>query len=82
MGTSELKSNLHQLIDDINDRSILKAVHTLLSAKHIEEEDWWDELSKEQKTSIEIGLKEAEDGKVIPHDDVMKQVRDLLKNHE
>ncbi len=29
---------------------------------------WWDDLSDEAKTSIEKGLKDAEAGKVTPHD--------------
>lgn len=35
--------------------------------------DWWDDLSDEAKKSIERGLKDAEEGKLTPHKDVMKK---------
>jgi predicted transcriptional regulator len=82
MSTSELKSNLHQLIDNISDQSVLEAVYTLLSGNRTDATDWWDALSEDQKKSIELGLKDAEDGRTIPHDEVMQEVRNLLKKHE
>jgi molybdopterin-guanine dinucleotide biosynthesis protein A len=36
MSTVELKTDLHNLIDEINDTSILKALHTLLKQKKSE----------------------------------------------
>ena len=33
MSTVELKTDLHHLIDEINDNSVLKALHTLLKQK-------------------------------------------------
>lgn len=82
MSTSELRSNLHQLIDNISDQSILEAVYTLLSGNRTETSDWWDELSEDQKKSIELGLKDVEESRTIPHNEVMKEVRNLLKKHE
>lgn len=82
MSTSELRSNLHQLIDRISDQSILEAVYTLLSGNRTETSDWWDELSEDQKKSIELGLKDVEEGRTIPHNEVMQEVRNLLKKHE
>ena len=36
------------------------------------EKDWWNELSDVEKNSIEMGLKDIEEGKVISHEEVMK----------
>ncbi|GIL22947.1 MAG: hypothetical protein BroJett042_14600 [Bacteroidota bacterium] len=33
MSTSELQLKLHQIIDQVNDQEVLKAIHTLLSAQ-------------------------------------------------
>ena len=74
MNTIELKSDLHQLIDKINDASILNAVKVLLS-KGEAETDWWDEISAEEKRAIEQGIAEADRGKLIPHEEVMKEVK-------
>jgi predicted transcriptional regulator len=38
-----------------------------------QEYDWWDDLSDEAKASIEQGLKDAEEGKLTPHE-VMKNI--------
>jgi predicted transcriptional regulator len=37
--------------------------------------DFWDELSKEQKTAIDKAIKEADQGKLTSHKEVMKQLR-------
>lgn len=34
--------------------------------------DWWNDLTDEQKSEIEIGLKDVDEGRVTPHD-IVKQ---------
>lgn len=75
MNVLELKSDLHHLIDKINDKSILNAVRTILSKQAEKSTDWWDEISEAEKKSIEQGLAEADRGKFIPHEEVMKEVK-------
>ena len=78
MSTSELKSNLHHLIDQIDDNSILRAVYKLLSEKGSgAQEDWWEQLSENYKDLIEQGLKELDEGKGIPHEEVMRKAGKL-----
>lgn len=36
------------------------------------EEDWYDELSDAEKKSIELGLKDIEEGRVVAHSEVKK----------
>ncbi|MBD3182971.1 hypothetical protein GF312_11820 [Candidatus Poribacteria bacterium] len=38
--------------------------------------DWWDEISEAEKAAVEKGLAEADRGELIPHEEVMKKVRD------
>ena len=38
-----------------------------------EEDDWWDAVEESAKDSIDRGLKQAKEGKVIPHEVVMKK---------
>lgn len=33
-------------------------------------EVWWDDLTNEQKAGIERGLKDLDDGRIIPHETV------------
>lgn len=37
--------------------------------------DWWDEISPAEKESIEKGLAEADKAELIPHEEVIKEVR-------
>jgi len=77
MSTLELKSNLHDLIEDIEDNDILSAVYLLLAKQQnkADEKDFWDELPEYVKAGIEEGLAQSERGEGIPHDEVMKQIQ-------
>ena len=41
--------------------------------------DWWDEISDSERAAIEEGLAEADRGELIPHEEVMKEVRAKYK---
>jgi hypothetical protein len=77
MSTIELKSSLHDLIEDIEDNNILSAVYLLLAKQQnkADEKDFWDELPDYVKVGIEEGLAQSERGEGIPHDEVMKQIK-------
>lgn len=66
----ELKKEVKKYIDEA-DEDTVKAMHTLLLKP--KEDDWWDNLSDEQREGIDLGLKQMEEGKTIPHKEVMKQ---------
>jgi hypothetical protein len=44
-----------------------------------EKSDWWDEISKAERQSIEKGLGEADKGRLIPQVVVMKEVKAKYK---
>ncbi len=77
MDTLELKSYLHELIDDIEDNHVLNAIYLLLAKlqSKVEEKDFWDELPEHVKTGIEEGLSQSERGEGITHDEMMKQIK-------
>ncbi|MCY0976137.1 hypothetical protein PGH12_12365 [Chryseobacterium wangxinyae] len=52
-------------------KAILKAVE-IDFVEEIPEEDWYDELSEAEKKSIELGLKDIEEGRVVAHSEVKK----------
>jgi hypothetical protein len=74
MDAVEIKSDLHKLIDKVNDISVLSAIKTLLS-KQVVADDWWDELPENVQESIEIGLKQSKEGNTIAHDVVMNDIK-------
>ncbi len=75
MGTAELKSNLRRLIDKVDDSKTLKIAYLVLSKNAEDREDWWNSLSKIEKTSIEEGLKDIDKGNVFSHSNVMKDLK-------
>lgn len=52
-------------------KAILKAVE-IDFVEDSPEEDWYDELSEAEKKSIELGLKDIEQGRVVAHSEVKK----------
>ena len=82
MSTIELKSSLHNLIDTINDSKTLKAIYTLLkknSAASKTNQLDWDSLSDAEKKAIDKAIKQADNGELIPHDQVMKELKTKYK---
>ena len=67
MNIQSEKLKLIEWITRIQDNSIIEK---LLKVK--EESDWWDEISQEEKKSIEKGLQDVKDGKIHQHADVKK----------
>jgi predicted transcriptional regulator len=78
MDVTELRADLHNMIDKISDKKILKAIRTLLSEKTATKIDWWDTISQEEREEIEQGLSEADRGEVTPHEEVMKKYKKWL----
>ncbi len=73
MNLQSKKLELVQLILNTEKPSILAKVEAIL--KKEKNSDWWDEISPEEKKAIEKGLSEADKGELIPHKEVMREVR-------
>lgn len=58
------KIELIQWLTTLNDESIIEK---LMKLRESEKTDWWKEISKEEKNSIEQGVKDADSGKLKPH---------------
>ena len=53
------KLELIQWLSSIEDKTIIKK---LMEFRKRETKDWWDEISNEEKVSIEKGIKQADSG--------------------
>ena len=81
MELSELKKNLHLLIDDVENEEILKEIHLALQVfkkSEDNEQDFWDMLSPSLKGDIEKALEEIKEGKTISNDDIKNEARKWL----
>jgi hypothetical protein len=73
MNTTELKSTLHSLIDNIDDTNVLQAYVILLSREANLEPDFWDTLDASTKAAIATGIQDADAGRKTDFFQFMKQ---------
>ena len=74
MSTAELKSTLHKLIVETDDVNILSKIKEVFYALKSDQVDWADLISDNEKKMIDAGLKDANEGKLISHDQVRKRI--------
>ena len=81
MNNTEIKSNLHEFIDFIEDSNLLKAIYLLLASNTAlkEKRDFWFELPDKVKLDIDEAISEADRGEFIPHEQAMKQIREKVR---
>ncbi len=72
MNAIELKSDLHNLINQVNDTNILYAVKTILSSQ-VKEADFWEELPLTVQESVKKGMEQARNGKTKAHTEVIEK---------
>jgi predicted transcriptional regulator len=70
MSTLQLKSELHILIDHLQDNDILNAVKTLLGRSVNIDTDFWDELSESDKAEIKEGIEDIEAGRTYTYQEI------------
>ena len=73
MNLQAKKLELVQLIINTRKPLTLKKVEEILKSE--KETDWWNEISDAERQSIEQGLAEADKGELIPHEQVMREVK-------
>jgi predicted transcriptional regulator len=80
MTTLALKDALHRLVIDTNDDTILQQVQSFfLSVKEKNNSiDWWQSISDKEKVLISKGLEDAENGKLIPNDEVRAFINEKI----
>ena len=77
MGTAELRSNLHKMVDKIEDERLLRAIYRFLNAKENSEAgQMWSSLNQEQKREVLRAYDESEDdSNLISDDDIWKEIK-------
>lgn len=63
------KLELIQWITSLNDE---KSILSLDKIRKSQQKDWWMKISDDEKTAINIGLNDAENGRLTPHSEVKK----------
>ncbi len=72
MNLSERKYKIIEQLLKIEEEETLYQIEGLLNQKS---EDQWDNLPKELQDLLEMGLKQCEEGKFTPHEQVMAEIK-------
>ncbi|MGV8827738.1 MAG: hypothetical protein ACWA6U_05395 [Breznakibacter sp.] len=72
MNLDAKKLELVQLILNIDQPKLLERVSLLIKKGEV---DWWDDLPLSVQQSIDNGLADANHGKVIPHQEIMNEIK-------
>ncbi|MDO8366121.1 MAG: hypothetical protein Q7T20_04925 [Saprospiraceae bacterium] len=78
MVPTELKNDLHRMVDETNDPLILKEIAALFAALREEGGAWWDLISEEEKEKIELGRAQAAAGQTVPHEVVRAKAQRII----
>ena len=79
MSTAEfnmIREDLIQWISSLNDSTLLNLLNSIKLSSLKSRQDWWEELSENQKENIRSGLKDIEDGLTISSEDFWKELRE------
>lgn len=79
MNTAELKSNLHKLIVETDDVSILSKIQAYFNTLQSKKVDWWDAISSKEQKAIETGLNQLNNGEGVSDEEVNNKVNKLLR---
>ena len=77
MSALELKNNLLRMVVETDDPLLLKQIIALFATLR-QEKDWWDLISDAEKQKIELGMRQAAEGKIVSHEVVRAEERQLL----
>ena len=75
MGTMDLKSDLHKILDKIENEQLLRAIYDFLKQRENSVEGQiWKTLTEEQKKEVYLSYQESEDdNNLIDWDEVKKK---------
>ena len=62
------KLNLIKWLTDVKEPSVIEQ---FIALKNDQQQDWWDEISDDEKAEIKEGLAQADRGEVFSHEEVM-----------
>lgn len=78
MASDYLKKQLHNYIDMIDDQFQLEMLNEAAETYATQKSDILDALTPEQLKRLEESIKQADEGKLTPHEDVMKLSKQWL----
>ena len=71
MDIQATKIDLIHWLTELQDPDILKQLTVIRGGQ-----DWWDEISEQERLAIDEGIAQLDRGESIPHQEVMKMVQE------
>ena len=79
MTKTQIKNNIHSIIENIEDDYVLQQIQDVVQNIAEDKKLSWDSLSKQEKESIEKGLRQIERGEVVDYEEIKKNFSEWLK---
>lgn len=73
MDIKATKRDLINWLEKLEDPEVLAQLSVIKNGQ-----DWWEEIGEEEKLAIDEGLAELDRGEGVPHEKVMKSLRERL----
>jgi len=80
MNISAEKLDIIQRICEIQDNDLIDLIKNIIDIPHTSKSDWWNQITQEEKESIDRGLIDLEQGKVYSHGQIRKKYEKWLKD--
>jgi intergrase/recombinase len=75
MSVTEVKSNIHHLIEQVQDNDFLVKIEGILANFVADEPIIWSNLPNELKQKLENSEKDSTEGRTSSHEEVVKKFR-------
>jgi intergrase/recombinase len=75
MSVIEIKSNIHHLIEQVQDNDFLVKIEGILANFVADKPIIWSSLHNELKQKLENAEKDSAEGRTSPHEEVVKKFR-------
>ncbi len=72
MGYETIKLELIEWLTKLQDTNTIEYLKIVKDSR-VSGNDWWNDLTEDQKTAIERGIEEIKEGKVVAHEEVVKK---------
>lgn len=72
MGQETIKLELIEWLTKLNDQETLNYLKVVKDSRS-GDQDWWSDLTEQQRHGIERGLKDIDEGRMVSHSNVKKK---------
>jgi hypothetical protein len=80
MDISAEKLDIIQRICEIQDNDLIDLIKNIIDVPQPSNSDWWNQISQEEKESINRGLEDLQQGRVHSHELIREKYEKWLKD--